>query len=92
MATYDRQYKIVSAVLSPAEVAANTCAAEAFAVVGVEAGDAVVAIKPTEQAGLGIGGARVDATGSVTINFCNPTAAAITPTAAQTYLFIVVKP
>lgn len=89
---YDRQYKVLTAALSPAEVAANTSAEEAFSVPGVAVGDVVQVNKPTAQAGLGIGNARVSAEDTVAITFMNATAAPITPTAAETYSFIVVKP
>lgn len=73
--------------LSPAEVGANTCAEEDFAVSSAATGDVVVVNKPTAQAGLGLGGARVSSAGHVAINFCNVTAAPITPTASQSYSF-----
>jgi len=83
---------VYRAALSPAEVAANTCAAEAFTVTGIKTTDLVVVVKPTEQAGLAVCGARASAANTITINFCNPTAAGITPTAAQTYVFMVFRP
>lgn len=76
-----------SAVLSPVAVAANTTAEQIFAVAGVSVGDVLQVNKPTSQAGLGIVGVRVSSAGNVGINFSNNTAAPITPTAAETYLF-----
>lgn len=80
-----------SASLSPAEVAANTCAEQTFTVTGVTTSDVVFVNKPTAQAGLGIAGVRASATNQVGINFCNATAAPITPTASQTYVFGVMR-
>ncbi len=78
----------LSAVLSPAEVAANTCAEQTFTVTGVVTTDVVTVNKPTAQAGLGVAGVRASATDQVGINFCNVTASPITPTASQTYVFL----
>jgi hypothetical protein len=80
-----------TATLTPAEVAADTCAEQLFTVTGVVVGDAVFVNKPTAQAGLGIAGVRVSAANQVGINFCNTTVAGITPTAAQSYIFGVMR-
>lgn len=71
--------------LSPAVVAANTCAEQIFTATGVATDQMVIVNKPTAQAGLGIGGFRVNAASRVAINFCNNTGATITPTASETY-------
>lgn len=76
---------IYSATLTPSSVAANTTAEQTFTVTGVVSGSAVIVNKPTQQAGLGIMGARVSTTNVVAITFCNATATAITPTAAEVY-------
>jgi hypothetical protein len=78
-----------TAVLSPAAIAANTSAEQTFTVpLGDVAVGSVLAVnKPTAQAGLGIGGVRVISPTQVGITFFNDTATAITPTAAETYLF-----
>jgi hypothetical protein len=80
-----------TATLTPAEVAASTCAEQTFTVTGITAGDVVFVNKPTAQAGLGLGGVRTSGANEVAINFCNPTLAAITPTAAQVYTFGVIR-
>lgn len=80
-----------TATLSPAAVGANTCAEELFTVTGITAGDVVFVNKPTAQAGLGLGGVRASGANQVGINFCNNTAAPITPTASQAYLFGVMR-
>lgn len=76
---------LVDVVASPAQVAATTTAERAFTVPGVLAGsDFVLSVtKPTAQAGLALGGARVSADGEVSVVFVNATEAAITPTASQ---------
>ena len=75
----------LTAVLSPAAVAANTTAEQQFPVVGLAVGQLVQVNKPTQQAGLDIGGMRVVSNNVLGITFINTTAAAITPTAAETY-------
>jgi len=80
-----------TATLSPAQVAANTCAEQTFTVTGVTAGDVVFVNKPTAQAGLGLAGVRASGANEVGINFCNTTGAGITPTASQAYVFGVLR-
>lgn len=76
-----------SAVLSPSSVASNTVSEQYFTVAGVQAGQQIIVNKPTAQAGLIITNARASAANQVAIQFSNLTAAAITPTAAETYKF-----
>ena len=78
---------VYTAALTPAAVAPNTTAEQQFTVAGLPANSAVFVNKPTAQAGLGIVNARVISAGVVGITFANFTAATITPTAAQSYLF-----
>lgn len=75
----------LSAVLSPASVAAATVAEQTFTVTGLDVGMVVAVNKPTTQTGLAIAGARVSAKNTLALQFVNPTAAAITPTASETY-------
>jgi len=77
--------------ISPAEVAANTSAEQTFTVSGLTTSDHVTVNKPTAQAGLGIVGARVSAANTLAITFGNFTAAAITPTASETYKVVAVR-
>lgn len=77
----------VTVTLSPASVAANTTTEQIFAVTNAAVGSGVVVTKPTAQAGLGIVGARVSSAGNVGITFSNNTAAGITPTASEAYIF-----
>jgi hypothetical protein len=83
---------IISVTLSPAAVAANTTAEQTFTVNGLQVGDWVGVIKPTNQAGLGVVNARVSAANTLAISFGNFTAASITPTASQVYSVMVARP
>lgn len=86
------RYARYNAVLTPAAVAANTCAAQSFTVTNVVAVDFLIGInKPTEQAGLSVTTGHVSGAGTATMNFCNNTASPITPTAGETYQFVVVQ-
>lgn len=86
------ELQIVSVALTPSAVSANTTAQQTFTVTGVKVGDVVVAVeKPSHQAGLGIVGARVTAADTVGITFSNNTGAGITPTAGETYDFVVAR-
>ena len=93
MAGFDARFKYTSKALTPAAVAANTTAEEEFSNIPlVEADDMVVAVeKPTAQAGLGIVGARQSGAGQISITFSNNTGSSITPTASETYNFIVAR-
>lgn len=87
---------LFTASLSPALVAANTTAEQTFNVANLPAnpaggGGVLLVTKPTAQAGLGIVGARVVGAGQIGITFSNNTAAGITPTAAETYSFVLLN-
>jgi len=86
------ELQIVSVALTPSAVSANTTAQQTFTVTGVKVGDVVVAVeKPSHQAGLGIVGFRVTAADTVGITFSNNTGAGITPTAGETYDFVIAR-
>ena len=76
---------------SPVEVAANTSAEQDLTVTGVKVGDVISVNKPSAQAGLGVVGVRVKSAALVSVTFGNFTALAITPTASETYSFLVVR-
>lgn len=76
---------IYATTQSPTSVAANTAAEQTITVTGVATGQLVVVNKPTSQAGLALCAARVSAANTVALTFGNDTAAAITPTATETY-------
>ena len=77
----------ISATLTPAAVGPNVFAEQQFAVNGLPASATLHVNKPTQQAGLGIVDARMVSAGVVGITFGNFTAATITPTAGESYLF-----
>jgi hypothetical protein len=80
-----RGLPVLSPVLSPVAVAANSTVEQTFAVTGLAVGQLVQVSKPTAQAGLDIAGCRVVSNNVLGITFINPTAAPITPTASETY-------
>lgn len=80
---------IYSSTQSPASVAPNTAAEVSMTVTGILATDMVFAInKPTTQAGLLVGTARVSAANTILTTFGNDTATTVTPTASQVYTII----
>lgn len=83
---------LLAIALTPAQVAANTTAEQTFAVAGLQVGDFVEVNKPTTQAGLGVVNARVSAANTLAIAFSNNTGAGITPTAAESYQLMVIRP
>lgn len=87
-------FAINSVALSPASVAANTCAAQTLTFTGSPniAGDFVGTVnKPSAQAGLGLAGFRQGASGAYTANYINVTGGAIVPTASESYLVLSVR-
>lgn len=87
------RYARYTATESPSSVAAHTCAAQTFSnVTEAQSGDVLIAVnKPTEQAGLSVTPGHVTGTNTLTVNFCNDTSSSITPTASQSYNFVVVQ-
>ena len=75
---------------SPSGVAANTCAEQTITVTGVTSGSLIIVNKPTQQAGLGLVGARASAANTVALNFSNATSGSITPTGSEVYTIIEV--
>ncbi len=76
---------IYGSAQSPAGITANTSAERSFTVTGVLATDAAFVVKPTAQAGLMVGSARVSAANTVQVTFGNVTGSTITPTALEVY-------
>ncbi len=84
----------VSAALTPASVNAATAAEQTFnpaAFAGIQSTDTVVMVScaPTGNATL-VGQVRVSTTGTIAIQYVNPTAGALTP-GAGTYTFMVIR-
>lgn len=67
--------------LTPASVAAATCAEQNFTVPGLKVGDAVSLTPPSITAGVAAACCRVSATNTLTVTFINPTAGALVPAA-----------
>lgn len=88
-----RDLKVLTAVLSPAIVGANTTAESAAqTVTGLLTTDTLLVVnKPTAQAGLAIGGWRISAADALRITFVNDTASGITPTASELYTVVVLR-
>ena len=76
--------------LAPASVAANTTAEQTFTVTGLNINDFVVVNKPSLDAGIGIGGARVSAANTIAITYINSTAGAIVPT-TEDYKILAIR-
>ena len=88
----ENKMDVVTLVMSPSIVAANTTAEQTFTCPGLAVNDYVHVNKPTAQAGLGIVGCRVSAANTLAVTFSNNTVAGITPTASETYLVLVHRP
>lgn len=78
--------------LSPAAVSANTSAEQGFTLPGIKTTDIVHAYKPSSQAGLVVCCTRVSAADTVAITFGNLTASTITPTASESWNFVIIRP
>ena len=77
---------VYASTQTPTLVAPNTSGERAMTVTGVLATDMVAVVnKPTTQAGLLVGTARVSAANTIQVTFGNDTAATITPTVGETY-------
>lgn len=85
---------ITSLTLSPALVPTTGGGNEqTFTLTGLATTDVILSVvKPTTQAGLGIGNARVSAANTLAINFINASGGDITPTAAQVYTVTTLRP
>lgn len=80
-----RGFNMITTVLTPAAVAANSTVEQLFTVTGVRTSELVQIMKPTLNAGVDIVGCRVAANNQIGVTFCNVTAAVVTPTAGETY-------
>jgi len=78
---------------TPASVAANTVAENAttVTVTGAKTGDHVSVSPPGITAGVTLCAARVSASDTVTVTFCNPTAGAVVPLTGN-HVFRVTRP
>ncbi len=81
---------VIEVSLTPAEVATIVAPAQTFTVPGLKTGDAVIVNPPGQTAGVAIANARVSAADTLSIQFVNPTAGALTP-AAGTHIVTVIR-
>jgi len=86
-----RAMHLVSLVIDPASVAANTTAEQTFTLNGAATYHLPVVMKPTATAGLGIVGARISAANTLAITFSNNTASPI-DAGSETYVIFLVSP
>jgi hypothetical protein len=87
-----------STTQSPSAVTANTTGERSMTVqtgtgatMLVAAGDLLYVNKPTAQAGLGVGNARISASNTVQVTFSNFTGGSITPTASEAYRIVAIR-
>jgi hypothetical protein len=83
---------LLSVTLTPAVVGTAGSAEQTFTVNGLKLGDFIDIAKPSAQAGLGLGNARVSAANTLAVTFINATAVSITPTAGEVYTVGVTRP
>lgn len=81
---------VIRLSITPAGVAAIVAPAQTFTVPGVKVGDAVTVNPPAQTAGVAIANAYVSAANTVSIQFVNPTAGALTP-AAGNHTFVITR-
>ena len=87
MSAVDRNgnsYGVTTFTLDVGSVAANTSEEDTVTVNGLETGMYVAVNKPSLEAGLAVGNARVSAADTLAITFINSTGSAIDP-ASETY-------
>lgn len=72
---------VYSQTITPASVGAATVAEQTFTVTGLTTADKVIVNPGAISNAIGIGGWRVSAADTLAVQFINPTAGALTPTA-----------
>jgi hypothetical protein len=82
---------ISSITLDVASVAANTSAEQTFTVNGLSTDMMVFVNKPSLDAGLAVGNARVSAANTLALTFINSTAGAVDPS-SEDYKLFWIKP
>lgn len=84
---------ILSPVLSPAAVHANSASEQTFTVPGLQLGDFIDFGQPSAvPSGITFGNARVSAANTLAVQIGNVTAGTLTPTAATAYYVGVTRP
>ena len=81
---------VLGVSLTPVSVATITCAEQNFTVPGLKTTDVVYVTNGVAQtAGVGICGSFVSAANTLTVNFCNPTAAGVVPAPGIYYITVM---
>lgn len=80
---------VIEQSLTPSAVSTITAPAQTFTVPGLKLGDAVFVTPPGQQAGVTIGSAYVSAANTLSIQFVNPTAGSVTPTAGAHKITVI---
>lgn len=80
-ATPVTQIMVYSQTITPASVATATVAEQTFTVTGLTTADKVFVNAGAISNAVSIGNVRVSAADTLAVQFCNPTAGALTPTA-----------
>lgn len=75
------QVRVYSQTITPAQVAAATVAEQTFTVTGLTTADKVFVNAGAIANAVSVGNVRVSAANTLAVQFCNPTAGALTPTA-----------
>lgn len=75
------QIRVYSQTITPASVGAATVAEQTFTVTGLTTADKVFVNAGAIANAVSIGNVRVSAADTLAVQFCNPTAGALTPTA-----------
>lgn len=81
---------VVSVSITPAQSNAVTAVAQTFTVPGAKVGDAVIVNPVSNATNISVGGAYVSAANTVSVQFVNPTAGALTAPAGV-YKFIILR-
>jgi hypothetical protein len=82
--------KKYSQTITPASVGAATVAEQTFTVTGLATTDTVIVNPGAISNAVGVGGWRVSAANTLAVQFINPTAGALTPTAG-TWTVIAIR-
>lgn len=83
---------IIAPTLTPVSVAGSTAAEQSFTIQGLQVGDVCdITCQAAQTAGIGIGNVRVATANTLTVEFTNSTAGALTPVSGV-YNVIIQRP
>lgn len=82
--------KVYSQTITAASVGAATVAEQTFTVTGLTTADKVIVNAGAISNAVAVGNVRVSAADTLAVQFCNPTAGALTPTAG-TWKIIAIR-